>query len=175
MFTHRIAIVAACIALTSLAPSPRVTAAEVSLGFTRPTNSSPADVDLEFEFNGSLERVTATIPGNVSAGAKRNLIKEALEARNFDVADVGLTGLRIEGLRGGTKVNFKPGRTGEEEDTQTATGVRSATFGFANALFNPLDAQGQPAVFTGGVITDAGELSTRVSALEPPPLAALTW
>jgi hypothetical protein len=146
--------------------APRAWAAnEATFTFTRPTNTTTTNVELEFERNGSLERVTVPIePG--SAGAKRNAIKSALEANHFDVADVGLTGLRIEGLRAGTKVTFKPGDTGEDRDTQTAMALPGGNVGFANTLFSPLDATGQPAFFTAGIITDAGELTARVSAQE---------
>jgi hypothetical protein len=159
-------VAAAALVVVTLCAAPRAQAGnEVTFTFTRPTNTTEANVELEFEFNGAHERVTVPIaPG--SAGSKRNAIKSALEAANFDVADVGLTGLRIEGLRNGTKVKFNPGSTGEERDTQTAMALPNASLGFANALFNPVDAVGQPAVFTAGIITDVGELSAQVSALE---------
>jgi len=149
-----------------LSAAPRAWAAnEATFTFTRPTNTTTTNVELEFERNGNMERVTVPIaPG--SGGSKRDAIKQALSDAHFDVADVGLTGLRIEGLRAGTKVPFKPGDTGEDRDTQTAMALPGGNVGFASALFNPLDATGQPAFFTAGIITDVGELSARVSAQE---------
>ena len=157
-------IVVAVLVLAALAPARFAAGAEITFGFTRPTNTSNSAVEFEIESNGMLERVTVPIPAGSSAGSKRNAIKQALTDNLFDVADVGLTGLRIEGLRPGTKVKFKPGNTGEEADTQTAMGIPSASFGFANSLFSPLNAQGQPAVFTGGFITDFGQFTAQVSA-----------
>ena len=163
--SSRSSLAAAIVALSLCAASRAWAGNEVTFTFTRPTNTTETNVELEFEFNGSHERVTVPIsPG--SAGSKRNAIKSALEAAHFDVADVGLTGLRIEGLRNGTKVKFRPGSTGEERDTQTAMALPGASLGFANAFFSPMDATGQPAVFTAGIITDVGVLTAQVSSQE---------
>jgi hypothetical protein len=169
MFTSRgSTIVAVACTVLGTCAAPRAWAAnEVTFTFTRPTNTTTTNVELEFERNGTLERVTVPIePGN--GERKRDAIKQALADANFDVAPVGLTGLRIEGVRAGTKVTFKPGNTGEDRDTQTAMGLPGGTVGFANTFFDPVDAVGQPAFFTAGIITDVGELSTRISATEIP-------
>ena len=138
----------------------------VTFTFERPSANRHQENTVEFEFrrNGNTERVQAAIPPESSGGGKRDAIKSALEAANFDVSTVGLTGLRIEGLPAGTEVRFEPGQTGEPRDTQTATAATSGAFGFAGGLFNPIDSLGQPAVFTGGFITDLGEFTATVSA-----------
>ncbi len=75
----------------------------------------------------------------------------------------------------GTFVTFSPGRTGEKKDTlqvkaRNYDAELKAFFGFGSGIFESLDAFGDDASFTGGFITDVGELSLSILASSLPSL-----
>lgn len=65
----------------------------------------------------------------------------------------------------GQTVSMGTGATGSSEEQLAAAGVRSAAGAFTGQ-FVPFDSAGQPAIFTAGIVTDVGELTTRISAEE---------
>lgn len=151
-------------AAASLASSA-VAEVNKSMTFTKPINETDATVTVEVEPGPD---VPVTIPPNTSAEQKRNLIRDALQARGYDVTDNGAGGnqLTIRHLTDGTSVSFRPGTTGEKADKIVSDAVVMGRIGFEGP-FDPFELEfGQPAVFTAGIVTDVGELAVRVSAQE---------
>ena len=144
-------------------------AKDVDLTFTTPTNDVARDVTVKI----GATSLTVTIPPGTGAGAKRDLIFDKIDTNavpNFDVVKKGATGLTIQNLTAGTVVEFVPGKTGEAPDKITAQLPRSGTIDLVSTAYDPLDAFGNPSSFTGGVVTDLGELAITLLATD---LAAL--
>ena len=137
-----------------------------TMKFSKPTNRQDSNVTVEIEPGVD---VTVTIPPNTSAEQKRNLIRDALIANGYDVTDNGAGGneLTIRHLANGTTVNFRPGNTGERRDDVLSTVAIQGSIMF-EGHFLPFDQEFPtlPAVFTAGIVTDVGELSTQISAQE---------
>ena len=107
---------------------------------------------------------------------KREAIREALsktftvERTTFD----GAPGISFTNLLAGTKVTFKPGDTGEGKDRTFTANATRGPFGFDNTLFASVDAFGNPSTFTGGIMTNIGEISSTISAHSLPALDGIT-
>jgi hypothetical protein len=129
-----------------------------------------------FVFEGTInESFNITIPAGRNATQKRQDIIAGLKAKGYEVKEVGVAGddpfgLDILALPSGQKVTFKPGATGEGRDRLlTTTPVLPGAifqFGFQNTTFDPLDTFGNPALFSGGFVTDLGSLIAEVSSTE---------
>jgi len=131
--------------------------------FSKPTNTSDATVQVFFDPGPD---VSVPIPAGTSAEGKRNRIRDALRAAGYDVVDgAAANQLTVQFLRNGTGVRFDPGTTGELRDDVVGASVAEGNLGF-QGFFEPFDADRQPAIFTGGIITDVGELSVQISAQE---------
>ena len=134
--------------------------------FSKPTNRQDTTVVVEIDPG---DDVRVTIPPNTSAEEKRNLIRDALIAAGYDVTDNGAGGneLTIRHLANGTRARFKPGSTGERRDDVLSSVAIGGVISF-EGHFAPFDQEfpDLPAVFTAGIITDVGELSTQISAQE---------
>jgi hypothetical protein len=142
---------------------------DVKLTFSKPTNDEAEEVTIYFTPG---KDVSVTIPADTSATGKRDLIKEALMDNGYDVTTEDENGdelpgnqLRVLYLRNGTRVTFSLRKTGEKEDEVVSAAAVEGTIAFAN-VFEPLDPNGAPATFTGGIVTDLGELTVEVSAEE---------
>lgn len=136
-----------------------------TLTFSKPTNTAPETVTLKIDPG---EDVPVTIPAPCSAVQKRNLIKEALIAKGYDVPNTGdgTNQLVVQYLTSGTKVTFDAGKTGEKKDEVVSEAAKSAEITFSGLHYQPFDTEGLPAVFTAGIVTDIGELTAEVSAEE---------
>ncbi len=108
-----------------------------------------------------------TVITNMNAEQKRDQWVSTLgqQAPQYYPAAVGADAFSMNGFSPGTSVQFATGNTAEIVDKLRTTEVHRAQIAFANA-FNPFDGQGQPAVFTAGIVTDVGELTAQVSAAE---------
>jgi hypothetical protein len=144
-----------------LVPPAAVSAAEVTFTFTKPTGN--ATVDMKFVPGPDA---SAAITAAMSDIEKRNEIQRQLEAKGYTCTRIGDGGLKISGLTEGTEVSFIPGGTGERKDKQTARNPRTGAISFGNVFYNPVGATGQPALFTGGIVTSLGGFSTELSAME---------
>jgi hypothetical protein len=139
---------------------------DVNLTFTTPTNKDqvhPAIVHVKI---GDTD-IPVQIPAGTTAPQKRDLIRYAINSNkipSFIARDNGDTGISIKYLTAGTAVTFTPGDTGESQDKEVADATTDAWFGFGTAEYASTDASGNPSQFTGGIVTDLGELSFTVSA-----------
>ena len=152
-----------------VAPSATL-AKDVDLTFTTPTND-PSASTVTVKIGATT--LSIQINAGTSAGQKRDLIFDKIDANavpNFDVVKKGATGLTIQNLTAGTVVQFDPGKTGEAADKITAQLPHSGTIDLVSTTYDPLDVFGNPSAFTGGVVTDAGELAITLLATD---LAAL--
>ena len=135
----------------------------VGMSFSKPTNTEAATVQVFFDPGPD---VSVPIPAGTSAEGKRDLIRDALKDAGYDVVNgAAANQLTVQFLRNGTKVKFDPGTTGELKDDVVGASVEQGNVGFAG-YFDPFDTEGQPAIFTAGIVTDVGELSTQISAEE---------
>jgi len=149
-------------------------AGPVTIRFTTPTNLTDKNVNVTI----GQTSISVKIPAGTSAEGKRDLIKKAIEDNKipkFTVDDAIVDdkhpdpGITIKALTKGTKVHFDPLATGETEDSTVAMLAPDASFGF-NGMFAALDGTGMPSLFTGGLITDIGQLAFTVSATDLPAL-----
>ncbi|MBM4107712.1 MAG: hypothetical protein FJ255_02695 [Phycisphaerae bacterium] len=111
--------------------------------------------------------VNVPLPPLASATLKRDQVRTALAAAGHQV---------VNALPGGdslTVLNTAPGsvvvetiNSGERVDQVKGPAAPAGRVGFRPVLFDPFDAQAQPAVFTAGIVTDVGELTATVSAQE---------
>lgn len=142
-----------------------------SFSFTRPTNKNDRTVKItERTSSGALiTKTKATITPGMTAEQKRDAIKKALEANGYTVTSTGTPpadpGITISGVRGGRKLWFDPGATGEAKDSVTVPRARHASVSF-DGVFDTLDWDGSAATFTAGIITDHGEVSVTYRAEE---------
>ncbi len=144
-----------------------------NLNFTTPTNKAKTTVTVKIETTS----IPVDIPPGTSAPDKRDLIRVAINSNkvpSFIARDNGDTGISIKYLTAGTPVEFDPGSTGEAKDQVVAYGTTNAWFGFGTADYASTDAAGNPSTFTGGIVTDFGELSFTVSATDLPALDGTT-
>src|SRR5262245_52161601 len=152
----------------------KAVAGPVTIRFTTPTNLTDKNVNVTI----GQTSISVKIPAGTSAEGKRDLIKKAIEDNKvpkFTVDDAVIDdkhpdpGITIKALTKGTKVHFDPLATGETEDSTVAMLAPNASFGF-NGMFAALDGTGMPSLFTGGLITDIGELAFTISATDLPTL-----
>lgn len=156
----------------ALAPAT-AKAADVDLEFTTPTNDVATTVTVDI----GATRISVLIPPGTSAPEKRNLIRNAIRANavpRFTVEDNGPTGLTIRFLTRGTVVTFSPARTGEAADRQVAGQIVTSLIGWGNTVYDAVDVNGDPSLFTAGVISDLGEAQVTLSALDLPALDSET-
>lgn len=135
------------------------------LSFSKPINAANSTVTVEIDPGPD---VPVVIPPGTTAEGKRDLIAAALIAAGYDVVSSGAGGneLTIRHLANGTKVRFRPGNTGERRDDVVSNAAISASVDFQGP-FVPFDQEfNLPAVFTAGIVTDVGELTTHVTAAE---------
>jgi hypothetical protein len=141
------------------------------LRVSKPTNEKDATVTISFEpGTEKCKKVPVTIPPDSSAKKKRELIRTALEKCGYDAYDGAEDNeLEVRYLRDGTKMKIDLGTTGEIEDRVVQSGpTRNAKTGWWEfvGVFDPIARDGTLAIFTGGIVTDLGEYSVRISAEE---------
>lgn len=181
----------ACVALACGVLAPALANRSAKLTFSTPTNKTDKTVKVVIDprYKDVQVVIPAEIPDNpndpngpkhaTTVQEKRHLIAEAL--RNavpaYSVVEGPITDpndpdyplgddeLKIKSLRDGTTVRFKSNGTGETRDGLKGKEAIYGTMNF-QGLFEPLDSDDQPAVFTAGIVTDVGELAAQVSAEE---------
>lgn len=166
MFLTHLRSVACASLLLGVAISAYATE-NVKLTFSKPTNTLDTQVILVIDPGPDC---LVPIPANTSATQKRNLIKNALVAKGYDVTTQDENGNELPGnefrvlyLRNGTTISFIPGTTGELRDDVLPAAAVQGNVSFVG-LFDPFDALGDPAVFTAGFTTDIGELIAQVTS-----------
>lgn len=163
--------VALAVALALALGAAPCEAGSVSFGFTKPFNSSDSDVTIAVrDSNGALQdTVTATIPPNITAQAKRDLIHDALVAKGYTVSKNdppnGDPGITISAIRDGWKVYFRPGSTKEKKDSETASNALLAAVRF-DGWYTTVDEDGEVSTFTAGVITSLGQVAVEYRAID---------
>jgi len=167
----RFKAISCSLGLLGLATSAYATES-VKLTFSKPNNTNPTTVHMLFLPGTIVPGIPVDIPANTSATQKRDLIRDALIAKGYDVTTEDENGnelpgnqLRVLYLRNGTRVDFGPGATGEIKDDVLPTAAVQGDISFVGS-FDPFDAFGDPAVFTAGIVTDVGELAVEISSEE---------
>lgn len=148
---------------------------ETSMSFDKPSKAGTVHVKF-WRNTGEYDKVDVPIgaydPNKPGAWAqqKRDAIYDALVAKGYTAEKVGTDGIKLKDLADyTTKVYFRTGDTGEGLDEAMEEQTPSATIVFDNLngpIFQPFDVSGQPAVFSAGIVTDAGVLSAQVSAVD---------
>ena len=156
-------------------------AAFVKVVLATPINQETTTVTMTI---GSKTVDVLILPGT-SAEKKADRIVDALIKKypdlKFDLTPLGQDAFPELGFSInvhadiGTFVTFSPGRTGEKKDTLQVKERNydvepKAFFGFGSGIFESLDSFGDDANFTGGFITDVGELSVSIVASSLPSL-----
>ncbi|RIK67496.1 MAG: hypothetical protein DCC65_06615 [Planctomycetota bacterium] len=153
-----------CAADLELPPPP-----PIIFGFDDPTNTSPRTFTLEIT-PPAAPPLGATVqvlpmPG-MTAEHKRNLAAEALQTAGMSVAPVADPAMcGVHAVLPGSQVRFIDMGTGEAKDQVLGLNVESGQAIFPGH-FDPFAADGQPAIFTAGIVTDVGELTAQISAQE---------
>jgi hypothetical protein len=127
--------------------------------------ASPGAARVELMPSGEI--FSLPVPISMSAGQKRDQLVSTLtlQAGQYYPVVAGPATFSMNGFPEGTSIRFATGNTAEIMDKLTSSGVRSGEVAFAGT-FVPLDGQGQPAIFTAGIVTDVGELTAQVAADE---------
>lgn len=86
----------------------------------------------------------------------------------------GAASITLGGLPPKIPVSFLPGASGEVPDTKVTRGDPFGAIGFRNDAFASIDGIGETVIFTGGIITDLGELSFTLLATDLPALDGAT-
>lgn len=160
----------------------RASARDVAMEFGTPLNTVPTLVEVKLKLLGLPPlTIPAWIPPGVPATVKAQIIGAALAAAGFDVdiLPFGLPMIIIQNLKPGVNVRFVDHGTGERPDKfrlimpplppppeLPEPGLGYGVMNYGIGHFEPFDAQGQPAIFTAGIVTDVGELTVQVSAQE---------
>jgi hypothetical protein len=136
---------------------------EVVLGFSRPTNPFPAPCFVTI----GEQTIPVLIPGPVPVEIKRQLILDQVRLAGYDADLTPHTSdaITIHNVPHASRVAFSGGMTGERADSARASRVLVSGIDIIGR-FDPFDANRLPAVFTAGIVTDVGELTTEVSAEE---------
>jgi hypothetical protein len=140
---------------------------DVTLTISKPTHKGRGFAGVRIDYpDGKQHSIIVEIPEGASAEQKRDLIVAELKRGGVDAAAGGRADeVTIKDLPKDTKVHFNPLNTGEVKDTILSMLPPGGVIEFKN-VFQPYDWNRQPAVFTGGIVTDVGELSAQVSAQE---------
>lgn len=136
----------------------------VSLDLSPPLASGVVHLLISYP-DGSQERVEAVVPLEADVTTKRDLLIEALRKRGYEPRVTGSSELRIPDLPPGTQVQFSPGSTAEIMDHVLVTKPVFGEVAFVGH-FDPIGADGTPALFTAGITNSFGDISVLVSADE---------
>lgn len=119
------------------------------------------------ELSPGSEVFELPIPAEMSPEQTRDQMVAALtqQAPQYYPAIAGPDAFSMNGFPPGTSVRFATGSTAAVQDQVFAAGVCRGGISFMGT-YGPIDAHGQPAVFTAGIVTDVGELTEHVAAQE---------
>ena len=168
--------VAALTAMLAFAPF-RVAAKDITMVFGTPLNTVPVQVEVKFRIPGTdagFISIPAVIPPGVPASVKAQIIGTAVAGYGLQV-DFFPPAITIKNLKPAVYIKFVDHGTAEDPDKlmfrtpPPLPALPDPGFGTMNygiGHFDPSDPQGQPAVFTAGIVTDVGELSAQVTAAE---------
>jgi hypothetical protein len=151
---------------------------EAYMRFSTPTNTGmiPAVVAVDIQILnpdgtwGTIPVPPIIILPGTPAWLKRDLIQAALQSVT-DPRIGAVTALVPNGLQlhldtfRPISIRFNPGTTGENPDYVLCKAIDLGVVSYAGH-FDPFDYQGQPAIFTAGIVTDVGELTAQISAQE---------
>ena len=164
MMKRHIQVLFGCTAVLCLASAALATQS-ATLTFSKPTNTTATTVKVVINPGDDAE---VEIPPGTNAEGKRNLIRDKLVEKGYDVTTAGLAGnqLKIQYLANGTKVEFRAGSTGELKDDVVGDMASEAkiSFGVQHGLYEPYDTEGHPALFTAGFFSEYGEYAVTLSA-----------
>src|ERR1043166_3659852 len=151
----------------ALAISRPVAASSASLTFSPPTNNVPRTIMVQITPPGGVaQNVTAMINPGSTVQIKRSAVMQALSQAGYQVTpDPNPAKCIINNLPNGTTVKLVDQGTGEINDIVQTAGALSGTLSFTGT-FDPNNYFHQPAIFTAGIVTDVGVLSSQVSASE---------
>lgn len=130
-----------------------------------PGNTTTKTVKITFENKASGADplvVSVAIPGGSDARRKRDLIDTALDNAGISSTASGSNKLILSRVDKNTTIKFDNGGT-METDVVSAAGMQAGQSAF-EGFFDPFDSNGQPAMFTAGVVTDLGFISASVWA-----------
>ncbi len=143
----------------------------VFMQFSDPGNVREAQVILQFEDTAKQDGdprkyryVIATIPPDTNARQKRDIILSRLQFNGFTARTSGDRGLILSNIDSKVKVHFDNGGT-MEHDVITCQAPVAGEINF-RGVFEPHTPDGQPAIFSAGIITDHGQASCSVSAAD---------
>ncbi len=125
----------------------------------------PGQIVVEVESEGILNSYAVPIPAPMSATQARDHVVGWLQSNSpLLAAPVEQDRISLRGLPPATHVRLRPIGVGSSFSARTvSTSIGDMRF---TGHFVPTDPVGQPAIFTGGIITDVGELTVQVSAAE---------
>lgn len=145
---------------------------DATITCTTPNNDRTISVAVMVTYpDGNAYVVHVDIEPGTDAPTKANKIAQAVDDNpipnfsvdNSDPTDATFT---ITNLPAGTVVRFYVSGTGEANDYIEVDKIEFAMAEFGNDHYIAFDPSGQPAIFTTGIVTDIGELTAWVSAVE---------
>lgn len=141
----------------------------VLFGVDTPTNLVPRALDMTFQYpDGLVLSVETAIDPLVvtTATQKCDRVAESLSGAGFIPAPTGdPTSCGIGAVPPGTQIRMVDQGTGERKDELFVWNPSEGHVAFPG-FFEPFDRNGQPAIFTAGIVTDVGELTVQVTAEE---------
>jgi hypothetical protein len=148
---------AGCLAISALA-------GDATIKVSQPTGNGFVTVTITRP-DGSVDSIPISVTTVMTVEEKRDQIAVNLLGRGYSTAPVGPDGVKILNLDSGTSVQFDPGATGEVADRISVSAASEGHVQF-QGFFDPIDAHGNPAVFTAGFIASTGSVLMQVSAEE---------
>lgn len=139
-------------------------AGEATIKVSQPTGNGFVTVTVTRP-DGTVDSIPISVTTVMSVEEKRDQIAVNLLGRGYATAPVGTDGVKIQNLDSGTSVHFDPGATGEETDRVTVSAASEGHIQY-QGFFDPIDANGMPAVFTAGFIAATGSVLVQVNAEE---------
>lgn len=141
----------------------------VWFGVDTPTNLVPRMLDMTFHYPDELVLSVETVIDPLvvtTATQKCDRVAESLSGAGLVPASTGdPTSCGIGPVPPGTQIRMVDQGTGERKDELFVWNPSEGHVAFPG-FFEPFDRNGQPAIFTAGIVTDVGELTVQVSAQE---------
>ncbi len=138
----------------------------LELVFSPPLTNVPAQVKIEFTHtDGNARTVQVPVNPGDTAELKRDQAVNGLTLAGAAAAPSGPGRCSVSSVAAASIVRMTDMGSSEPADQLVRKDTTSAIAAFPG-IFNPFDPINQPAIFTAGIVTDVGELSTQVSAAE---------
>ncbi len=134
----------------------------VDVRFSKPI--ADGTVKIKYSCGGQTDTLDVKIAKG-SAKDKRKKISDALKKEKYDVKDIdddGNVGIKISNLCENGKLEIDAGKTGEE-DQKIAKEISYAALTF-DPSYNSLGLDGNPAIFSVGIVTDQGQFKSTYRA-----------